>query len=170
MKRLTSILVALVVVSVAHAYEKRMRHVVEQLRLLEEVGGSAVGYAGTPHDFYLLYRYAAYASSDQDIVDMMRDLNPVVRIMGVKCAVTAPFRKLDSSLIDALLGDDRQLLVGPYGCVFQKMSVGDVVAALKKDPNYLGDGVFKKPNHLPEATPGQRPPSAPSPSSGACQY
>jgi hypothetical protein len=67
MKKLTSILVALIVISAAHGFGKRMHFVVEQVRLLEEVGGSAVGYAGTPHDFYLLYRYAAFASTEQDI-------------------------------------------------------------------------------------------------------
>lgn len=128
-----------------------MRFVVEQLRLLEEVGGSSVGYAGTPHDFYLLYRYAAFASTDQDIVDMIHDTNPVVRIMGVKCAVTAPFRHLDQSLLELLPSDDRQLAVGPSGCVFHQMSVGAVISALKKDPNFLGDGVFKKPNQSLEA-------------------
>ena len=34
-------------------------------------------------------------------------------------------------------------LCGCYSCVFQKMRVSDVIAALKKDPDYLGDGVFK---------------------------
>src|SRR6478736_9464268 len=154
MKKLTFVLIAFAVLSPAEAYEKRIRYVVEQLRSLEEIGGSAVGYAGIPHDFYLLYRYVAYASTDQDIMDMVRDTSPVVRIMGVKCAVTAPFRKLDPSLIDPALGDERELVVGPYGCVFQKMRVSDVIAALKKDPDYLGDGVFKskRPNQTPEPT------------------
>ena len=152
MKKVTSILIALMLVSAAHGFDKRMRFVVEQLRLLDEIGGSAVGYAGTPHDFYLLYRYAAFASTDQDIDEMMRDSNPVVRIMGVKCAVTAPFRSLDRSQIDALLSDTRDVVVGPGGCVFQHMKVADVILALKKDPDFLGDGAFKRPNQSPEPT------------------
>jgi hypothetical protein len=66
--------------------------------------------------------------------------------MGVKCAVTAPFRHLDKSLLEPLPSDNRQLAVGPYGCVFRQMSIGAVISALKKDPDFLGDGVFKKPH------------------------
>jgi len=36
---------------VTFAYEKRVVHVVEQLRELNGVGPDAVGFAGTPHDF-----------------------------------------------------------------------------------------------------------------------
>jgi hypothetical protein len=56
--------------------------------------------------------------------------------------------------------------VGAYGCVFRERSVGEVVATLKKDPDYLGDGVFKKRNQPPKpATPAGT--SADTPGSGA---
>jgi hypothetical protein len=138
-----AVLMCCTLASVALGYDRRMRHVVEQLRSLDEIGGSAVGYGGIPHDFYLLYQYAAYASTDDDIRAMLRDEHPVVRIMGAKCALTSTFRKIDSALIDVVLNDHRNLMVGPGGCMFERMTVGQVVAQMKKDSDFLGEGVFK---------------------------
>jgi hypothetical protein len=153
MKKLTFIFAALIVVASAYGFDQRMRFVVEQLRLLDQVGGSSVGIAGIPHDFYLLYQYAAFASTDHDIDDMMQDPHPVVRIMGVKCALTIPFRKYNQSRLDALLSDNRELTVGPNGCLFHRMTVSEVVLALKRDPDFLGKGPFRRPNKSLEPTP-----------------
>jgi len=50
LKRIAWIFV-LLMPPVTFAYEKRVVHVVEQLRELNGVGPDAVGFAGTPHDF-----------------------------------------------------------------------------------------------------------------------
>ena len=156
------------VAGICRAYDMRVAHVVEQLRDMQEVGSDAVGYAGAPHGFYLLYQYCWYASTDQDLIEMLRDPSSVVRLMGVKCIVTSPYRKIDRSLLEPLRGDTTKIIVGAGGCVFSQMTVGDVVCQMQRDPDFLGPREPRR-NKLPEATPGLRPPTTPSPSSGAPQ-
>jgi len=137
------------VACVAHcfgAYDKRLVHVLAQLRdckmafdvELPMVGGPAVGYAGTPHEFYLLFPYVRRIASDGDLVAMLRDASPVVRIMAAKCIV----QQKDSPLmpeLDALTKDADKVYVAPFGCVITKQTVSEVVRELKKDPDFLGD-------------------------------
>jgi len=138
MKHLLLIGLFLSAATIGISYDKRMTHIVEQVRDLQEIGSDVVGYAGTPHDFYLLYRYAWYASTDQDLVDMLRDRSAAVRLMGAKCVLSSPFRKIDHSLLSPLDSDTTKIVVGPGGCVFTEMSVADVMTALRKNPDYLG--------------------------------
>lgn len=125
-------------VSVCSAYDARVRHVVQQIRAMNEIGGEAIGYAGIPGDFYLLYRYCLSAATDKDMQDMITDESPAVRIMGAKCILNSPYRKIDLKLVDRLLGDQQKIVVGPGGCSFFEMKVSDVVAELKKDAHFLG--------------------------------
>ena len=128
------------------AYDKRLVHVLEQLRdckmafdvELPMVGGSAVGDAATPHEFYLLFPYVSRIAGEADLAAMLRDKSPVVRIMAAKCIV----QQKDSSLmreLDALTKDADEVYVAPFGCGILKQTVGEVVRELKKDPSFLGD-------------------------------
>jgi len=128
------------------AYEKKLTHVLEQLRectltLTEElplVGGPAVGAAATPHEFYLLFPYVSTVATDEDLRAMLRDKSAVVRIMGAKCIL----QKKDSVLrdaVDLLAKDSTKVYVAPFGCGILRQSVGEVVAELKKDSDFLGD-------------------------------
>ena len=149
MKTVLLIVSFLSAATIGSSYDKRMAHVVEQLRDLQEIGGAAVGYAGTPHDFYLLYRYSWYACTDQDLAEMLHDHSATVRLMGAKCLLTSTFRKVDRSLLNSLDSDTTKIVVGPSGCVFTEMTVADVMTALRKNPDYLGPRE-PRPNHTAE--------------------
>lgn len=136
--RSLALTLTLTMAAVAAGYEPRVVHVVEQLRELDQVGGASVGYGGTPHEFFLLFEYCLRASTDGDLVEMLRDPSPVVRIMGAKCILKSPYRQIDRAQVSALLGDPTHIVVGPGGCVFTTMTVGNVVRELLHDPNYLG--------------------------------
>ena len=69
---------------------------------------------------------------------MVRDPSPAVRIVGAKCIVDSPWRKIDQAVLDPLIADTTEVMVGPGGCVFMKMTVGGVVLSLERDPNFLG--------------------------------
>lgn len=128
------------------SYDKRLVHVLEQLRAckmafdveLPMVGGSAVGAAATPHEFYLLFPYVSRIASDADLAAMLRDKSPVVRIMAAKCIVQQKESPLIHAL-DSLTKDTAQVYVAPFGCGILKQTVGEVVAEMKKDSNFLGD-------------------------------
>jgi hypothetical protein len=143
------------------AYDKKLVHVLEQLRactfaLDEEqpmVGGAAVGAAGSPHEFYLLFPYVLQVASEDDLRAMIRDRSPVVRIMGAACILKKEDKDLAAEL-DILGKDTATLYVAPFGCAVLKQSVAETVAEMKKTPHYF-DGA-EEPNQAPEPMPLKR--------------
>jgi len=133
------------------AYDKRLVHVLEQLRTctfafdeeLPMVGGAAIGAAGSPHEFYLLLPYVLQVASDEDLRGMVRDRSPVVRIMGAACILKKKDKDLAAEL-DRLSKDTARIYVAPFGCSVLKQSVAETVAEMKKEPHYF-DGA-EEPN------------------------
>ncbi len=123
-----------------NAYSKMVEHAIAQLRfhptpgLPPQIGGEAVGYAGTPHPTYLLFQYIRATAQDSDIEAMLTDHDPVVRSIGALCALHDDWRKIQRSKIDSLLDDRSPISVGEGGCSFYVSSVGELVAKLKADP------------------------------------
>ena len=139
------------------AYDKRLVHVLEQLRscslaLHEElpmVGGSAVGSAGAPHEFFLLLPYVQEESSEDDLRAMLQDRSPVVRIMAAACILKTGEEQL-SLLLQPLSKDTAMVFVAPYGCGVLKMTVAEVVHEMKKHPRYFEGEA--EPNQPPQPT------------------
>ena len=141
------------------AYEKKLIHVLEQLRqcqgaspegIVPMVGGPAVGLGGAPHEFYLLFPYVNRLASEEDLVAMLGDKSPVVRIMAAKCILNRKKTSIAVSKVDVLLKDTTQVCVAPFGCIMFVRTVGDVIGELKKNPEFLGD--IKEPNQASEPT------------------
>lgn len=143
MKRALMVILLLVgVVESLAAYNQRLIYVLEQLRHCRsafdetpEIGGEAVGATGTAHTFSLLYPYVSQFASDADLVAMCRDKSAVVRVMAAKCIVNRK-RSAAAGALDALSKDSEKLLVFPYGCTGIEMTVAEIVAKLKKDPDF----------------------------------
>ena len=157
MKRVLVFILLLVgVADSSAAYDKRLVYVLEQLRHCRsafdeapEIGGEAVGAAGAPHAFYLLYPYVSQFASDADLAAMCRDKSAVVRVMAAKCIVN----RKDSAAADALEAlskDSEKLLVFPHGCSGFEMTVAEIVAKLRKEPDF--PSAPKEPNQAPEPT------------------
>ncbi len=142
-----------VAVSSRAGYDPKLIYVLEQLRhcrLAQNdstpmVGGRAVGFAGAPHEFYLLFPYIRSLAHEDDLVAMLHDQSPVVRIMGAKCVLSGPWPPGSSRPnIDFLLEDRTLVFFADVGCMITKRTVGDIVSDLKKSPDLLGD--LKEPN------------------------
>jgi hypothetical protein len=159
MKRTITILFLALALSVTGhaAYSEGLIYVLEQLRhcrflATEEtpmVGGRAIGYAGTPHEFYLLFPYVSHIATEQDLAAMLQDKSPVVRIMGAKCVLKRRWFQFPKPSVEELLKDGVQVFVAPSGCMISKRTVGAVIAELKRNPDFLGD---EKPPISPEPT------------------
>jgi len=143
MKRIALLFLVLVLPCLA-AYDKRLVHVLEQLRdctlsfdeELPMVGGSAVGAAGSPHEFYLLLPYVLQIASTDDLRAMVRDRSPVVRIMAATCILRKEDKDLATEL-EPLSKDQAKVFVAPFGCTVLKQSVAQIVADMKKHPRYF---------------------------------
>lgn len=153
----TAFLVWVFVSQAFAAVNRRLVHVLEQLRqctftLREElpaVGGPAMGVTSQDHEFYLLYPYVHNVATSEDLKEMLRDPNPVVRIMGAKCLVNNDDPELRET-VTALQADKAAVYVAPYGCTIYKSTVAEVIAALRADPNFLGDPTL--PNRTGQRT------------------
>jgi hypothetical protein len=144
-------------------YEQSLIYVLEQLRHCQFdektalVGGRAIGYAGRPHEFYLLFPYVNSLASHEDLVAMLQDRSPVVRIMAAKCILGKEYQVGDlKKSVDVLGNDKAQVYVMPFGCGAELRTVADVVSELKKNPDYLGDPK-EEPNQASEPTSGLTP-------------
>ena len=153
----TTFLGLLFVAQVFAAYNKRLVHVLEQLRQckftsteeLPAVGGPAMGMTNQDHEFYLLYPYVHNLANGEDLKEMLRDPNPVVRVMGAKCILNNDDPDLRKK-VTALQADQAAVYVAPFGCTIYKSTVGEVIAALREDPDFLGDP--KLPNQPVQRT------------------
>lgn len=130
----------------AAAYEKKLIYVLEQLRQCKFddetplVGGPAIGYAGHPHEFYLLFPYVDRVASHEDLVAMLRDKSPVVRVMAAKCILGKKYRVGDlKKSVDILEKDTTRVYVMPFGCTATVKTVSEIITELKRDPDFLGD-------------------------------
>lgn len=147
MKRSILLLIALVAASSAlAAYDKKLIYVLEQLRQCKFdentplVGGPAIGYAGIPHEFYLLFPYVDRLASQEDLQAMLRDKSAVVRIMAAKCILGKKEQVGDlKKSVEVLNKDVTKVYVMPFGCVASLQTVSEVVGELQKDPDFLGD-------------------------------
>jgi hypothetical protein len=157
MKRIT-LLFLVVALPCFAAYDKRLVHVLAQLRActltldeeLPMVGGAAVGAAASPHEFYLLLPYVLQIASDDDLRAMVRDRSPVIRIMAATCILKKEDKGLSAEL-DLLSKDAAKVFVVPFGCGVLKQSVAQVVANMKTHPRYFEGEEEPK---IPEPKPG----------------
>ncbi|MBX3738325.1 MAG: hypothetical protein KF715_16640 [Candidatus Didemnitutus sp.] len=127
-------------------YSRHIRFVVEQLRQIEDldrklpfIGGAAVGYAGEPGTFFLLYPFFEHRASLEDIRAMLADKSPAVRLMGAKLVLHSDRFGDLTKQVDLLLKDESIVILAEWGCVIERVSVAEVVRRMKADVNFLGD-------------------------------
>lgn len=148
MKKAFCVLFALTCTAFAAPYPKSIIHVLEQLRSnvsndldreLSLIDGCAVGYAGIPGAFYLLYPYVEHRAAKEDLLKMLFDESPAVRLMAAKVLLHSQLHAADAALVDPLLNDTMNVMLAAGGCVYEPTTVSEVVKRLKKDKNFLGD-------------------------------
>ncbi|MBI5423648.1 MAG: hypothetical protein HZA32_06135 [Opitutae bacterium] len=130
----------------AGEYSRHIKFVVEQLRQMEDldrklpfVGGAAVGYAGEPGTFFLLYPFFEHRASPEDVQAMLCDKNPAVRLMGAKLVLHSERFGDLTKQVDVLLKDESIVILAEWGCVIERVPVAEVVKRMKADAHFLGD-------------------------------
>lgn len=130
----------------AAQYSRHIVFVLEQLRENEDldrklpfIGGSAVGYAGEPGTFFLLYPFFLHRASDEDVQAMLADKSPAVRLMAAKLVLHSDrFRSLTKQ-VEVLLKDEAIVALAEWGCVIERVTVAEVVRRMKADVHFLDD-------------------------------
>ena len=110
------------------------------LETLTDVGGSAVGAAGTPGDFYLLCQAFIHHATREDIERLLRSDKPIVCAMGLTAAAHSSLPD-QVKLITAKFNRRDGFSQSPFGCMFQSMSVGEFAMTMLLNPAYLEDCV-----------------------------
>ena len=135
MKKLAVIFVLICAVSTVSA-ESAVTHLVAQLRTLTAIEGPAVYFAGIPGRFSLLVPYFKSWATDTEIVAMLTDESPIVRVMGYQCALYRKDLKVAPQML-ALEKDPAIVDYFPFGCSGRKVQVGVIVTELKNNPSLL---------------------------------
>jgi hypothetical protein len=123
-------------------YSEQVRFVLEQIRTLKmpdgspQIGSSARIMGRPPHPFYLLTRYVNAVAMGEDLTRMLQDKHPSVRIAAAVAIIGGDLGLMDKKAADFLLNDTAVVWVID-GSFPQKISVGQVVEALKKNPRLL---------------------------------
>ncbi|MBI3885260.1 MAG: hypothetical protein HY302_05970 [Opitutae bacterium] len=144
--KLVTLLLLLTSTTIAAPYSKSIVYVLEQLRQdkdpdknLSFIGGCAVGYGGTPGTFFLLHAFILNRASRDDLLKMLSDHSPAVRLMAAKVLIHSERYESDAKEADRLLGDSAKVEVAEFGCIVETMPVGEAVRRLKTNKNFLGD-------------------------------
>jgi hypothetical protein len=146
-------------------YSPRIRHVIAQLKeerfsadglpLVEGINSAPGSRNGT---YFLLFPYILATATKDDVLLMLKDKSPIIRIAGAKRVLTDYYSPLPVSALDVLAKDEEKVRAGPtcpYG-EYEIMSVASVVLALQKDPKFLfeycEEETKPKPNQALEPT------------------
>ncbi|MHC4533786.1 MAG: hypothetical protein ACYS6K_07535 [Planctomycetota bacterium] len=107
---------------------------IEQLKKARRVTGSAVGFGGSPGEFFNLSKVFLQKGKEEDILKLTEDENPVVRSMGILCLAkhTKSANKLRKHITDSGI-----IYYFPGGCMGSQITVGNFVRKLLLDVNHL---------------------------------
>lgn len=138
--------------SLAPVTSERLTHVIEQLRHEFTVDGKAQVGLGEMNmsgydPFYLLVRYVAGVATPPDFDLLLDDKSGAVRVAAAMAILKFSEIDMKSSAVDRLLEDREEIVVFDASCIPRRMTVGEVVAGLKRDPNFLD--VPEAPSHQP---------------------
>jgi hypothetical protein len=109
---------------------------VGKVRLIDTVAGSAVGFILVPGEFFKLSTECLANGTPDDFKILLKDDNPVVRVMGLVClSQSAPNEYAE---ISKQYSKDRAIVKYQIGCVIQRATVGEISQWLVKNPFYFG--------------------------------
>lgn len=109
------------------------------LRELREVEGSAVGYAGSPGEFYKLSKVFLAKGTEGAYRRLLRDNDVIVRAMALVC-IAKTENDAGIPVLRNRLSELDEFTCFPGGCVGFSITEGTLAWHLLDDVNYLGDG------------------------------
>lgn len=102
------------------------------------IGGSSVGLRGAPGEFFLLIPYFRERASEGDVVLMLNDKSPVVKIMAAYLILGGD-KQFEQISVDSLNNDQTPLAVAPGGCIIANITVAELVQSFRRNPDYFGE-------------------------------
>ena len=112
-----------------------LRSIVWELRTIKEVSSIAPGWS-PPGEFFLLSEDLLHYGNEEDFKKLLKDVNPVVRVMGLVCLAQTDFEKYAPTLRTFLI--DKAEIDLAHHCTIGRTTVSEIAERLLKDPNFLG--------------------------------
>ncbi|MEO5960818.1 MAG: hypothetical protein ABIZ49_09385 [Opitutaceae bacterium] len=134
-------------------------HIREELKSLRSIEGVAVGFAGIPGRFYLLYPYCVTYGEEVTLLDFLKDENAIVAVMGALCLIDK-FPEKREEVMQRMKRDERSVAVFAGGCMGESMAVKALFEKIAADADFVVPMRFRKnpPPRPPEAAPKTAPP------------
>lgn len=101
------------------------------------VTGEAVGYAASEGEFYRLSKIFLKSGKVEYYKWLLKDKNPVVRMMGLVC-LAQTLSRAEFENIARSQANDNERVDYMMGCFILHATVGKIAAELVKDPNFFG--------------------------------
>ncbi|MHC4167917.1 MAG: ankyrin repeat domain-containing protein [Planctomycetota bacterium] len=110
---------------------------------LDKVSGYAVGYGGSPGDFYVLSLILSNPFEESKFLKMIQDYKPIIRAMAIICLGRQDLSRYKST-ISSLYEDEAEVSYVPIGCIVGKISIANLAKDIIEDPNLLD---YWSPSH-----------------------
>jgi len=108
----------------------------EHLEGLEVVSGYAVGYGGSPGDFYIVSLIISNPFEEEKFFRMAQSISPVIRAMAMIC-LTRENRFKYESKIRSFYTDTAEVKYMPMGCLMGRITLDKLARSIIDDPNVL---------------------------------
>lgn len=113
-----------------------VRSIVWKLRSLKQISSATPGWASQPGEFYRLsVELLRYGSADE-FEKLLKDENPLVRVMGLVCLAQLDFEKHSRTLRAHAI--DKAVVTLAHECVISHPTVGRIAGMLLENPDFLG--------------------------------
>jgi len=133
--------IAILALHHAHAEDRvvpdEFNSAILHLRSVERIETPYIGFAANPapRRFYKLLKVCLTYGGTEDFKDLLKDANPMVRLMGLACLAKVDVARhahvFESSMTD------RGTVGMLQGCVASQVTVGELARRLVADPDYL---------------------------------
>ena len=113
-----------------------MAQVLERLRAMDEVNGSAVGEGGDEGEFFKLWKSIAAGGDEALDLRLLDEASPVARAMGVYDLAQRKGKDAVATL-RGRLADRARFVCFPGGCCGETVSLGSFARSVLRNKNYL---------------------------------
>lgn len=120
-----------------HTPNKRyeLRSIVWKLRGLKQISSATPGWS-PPGEFYKLSVELLRYGNEDEFEKLLKDENPIVRVMGLVCLAQLGFEKHAPTLRAHV--PDEEVVALAADCSVVNLTVGRIAGMLLKNPDFLG--------------------------------
>src|SRR6267154_2406007 len=136
MKTFVTLFLVFTVITASAQSVPSLINVHAELKSLTSIEGSAVGYAGVPGRFFLLYPYCVTYGDEETLSVFLNDKSPVVAAMGALC-IWDKYPQRREEIMMRMKLDSRSVEVLPGGCTGATMTLQALFEKIEADPDYI---------------------------------